>query len=167
MAYSLSDINQMAQTDFIQALGPTFEATPAIAAKVWQQRPFTSVAELHQHMVAIVRAMSPQEKLSLIQAHPDLGSRVAMAEASVAEQSGAGLDQLSPQEYDQFQQLNRQYRQTFGFPFILAVAGHTKASILENFAQRVDNAPNIEMARALAEIEKIALIRLQSWMQEF
>ena len=69
-------------------------------------------------MVAIVQAMSPQEKLALIQAHPDLGSRVAMAEASVAEQSGVGLDQLSAAEYEQFQQLNQQYRQTFGFPFI-------------------------------------------------
>lgn len=166
MSYSLSDLNQMSQADFIQALGPTFEDSPAVAAKVWQRRPFSSVDELHQQMVAIVQAMSPQEKLGLIQAHPDLGSRVAMAEASVAEQSGAGLDKLSPQEYEQFHQLNRQYRQTFGFPFILAVAGHTKESILQNFAQRVDNPPNVEMARALTEIEQIAHLRLKSWIRE-
>jgi 2-oxo-4-hydroxy-4-carboxy-5-ureidoimidazoline decarboxylase len=166
MPHSLAALNQMSQAEFIQALGPTFEDTPAIAAKVWQQRPFQSVEELHQQMVALVQAMSPQEKLALIQAHPDLGSRVAMAEASIAEQSGAGLDQLSPAEYDQFQRLNQQYRQTFGFPFILAVAGHTKASILQNFAQRVNNAPNVEMARALTEIETIAHLRLQSWVQE-
>jgi len=166
MPYSLVDLNRMSQAEFIQALGPTFENTPAIAAKAWQQRPFHSVKELQQQMVAIVQAMSPQEKLALIQAHPDLGSRVAMAEASVAEQSGVGLDQLSAAEYEQFQQLNQQYRQTFGFPFILAVAGHTKESILQNFAQRVSNAPNVEMARALDEIEKIAHLRLQSWVQE-
>jgi 2-oxo-4-hydroxy-4-carboxy-5-ureidoimidazoline decarboxylase len=166
MPYSLADLNQMSQAEFIQALGPTFEDTPAIAARVWQQRPFRSVESLHQQMVNLVQAMSPQEKLALIQAHPDLGSRVAMAAASVAEQSGAGLDQLSPQEYQQFQQLNQQYRRTFGFPFILAVAGHTKTSILENFAQRVTNPPNVEMARAIAEIEQIALLRLKSWIEE-
>jgi 2-oxo-4-hydroxy-4-carboxy-5-ureidoimidazoline decarboxylase len=166
MPYPLSTLNEMSQADFIQALGPTFENTPSIAAQVWQQRPFASIDELHRHMVAIVRAMSPQEQLSLIQSHPDLGSRVTMAEASVAEQSGAGLDQLSPTEYDRFHQLNQQYRQTFGFPFILAVAGYTKESILKNFAERVVNPPNIEMARALSEIEQIAHLRLKSWVEE-
>ena len=89
-----------------------------------------------------------------------------MAEASVAEQSGAGLDSLSPEEYERFHQLNQQYRQTFGFPFILAVRGHTKESILENFAQRVHNSPHEEMARALLEIEQIAYLRLKSWIGE-
>jgi 2-oxo-4-hydroxy-4-carboxy-5-ureidoimidazoline decarboxylase len=117
-------------------------------------------------MVAQVRALSPQEQLSLIQAHPDLGGRVAMAAASIAEQKGAGLDQLAPEEYDRFQQLNQQYRQRFGFPFILAVAGHTKATVLKDFAQRVDNPPNVEMGRALAEIEQIAQLRLKSWIEE-
>ena len=65
-----------------------------------------------------------------------------MAEASVAEQRGAGLDKLSPEEYNRFHRLNQQYRQTFGFPFILAVKGHTKETILKNFAQRVNNPPN-------------------------
>jgi 2-oxo-4-hydroxy-4-carboxy-5-ureidoimidazoline decarboxylase len=166
MPYSLSTLNHASQADFIQMLGPTFEATPAIAAKVWQQRPFSSVKDLHQHMMAVVRTMSPQEKLALIQAHPDLGSRVTMAAASVTEQHQAGLNQLSPEEYKQFHRLNRQYRQTFGFPFILAVAGHTKESILQNFAERVNNPPNLEMARALTEIEQIAHSRLKSWVDE-
>ena len=72
MTYSLSALNQMSQADFIEALGPTFEKTPAIAAKAWQQRPFGSVDALHQDMVTFVRAMSPQEKLAMIQDHPDL-----------------------------------------------------------------------------------------------
>ena len=166
MTSSLAELNNMSQADFIQALGSTFEQTPAIAAAVWQRRPFHSVDELHGQMIAIVRSLSPQEKLALIQAHPDLGSKAAMAGASVPEQSGAGLDKMSPEEYGRFQKLNQQYRQTFGFPFILAVAGHTKASILENFAQRVENPPHVEMARALAEIEKIAQLRLKSWVEE-
>lgn len=166
MTYSLSALNQMSQADFIDVLGPTFEKTPVIAAKVWQQRPFRSVEALHQHMVAMVRAMSPQEKLALIQAHPDLGGRVAMAKASVVEQRGVGLDQLSPEEYNRFHQLNQQYRQTFGFPFILAVRGHNQESILKNFAQRIENSPHEEMATALSEIEQIAYLRLKSWIGE-
>lgn len=164
MPYTLDQINTMAEADFVSALGPAFEETPSIAARVWPQRPFSSVADLHQRMVAIVRAMTPAEKLALIKAHPDLGARVAMADASVSEQSQAGLTGLSPAEYHQFQSLNQQYRAQFGFPFILAVAGYTKASILENFTSRLRNSTDVEMATALQEIEKIALSRLESWI---
>lgn len=166
MPYSLDQLNRMTESEFVTTIGPAFEDTPTIAAQVWPQRPFASVADLHQKMVALVQTMADDEKLALIKAHPDLGTRVAMAEASVAEQSKAGLNQLSAEEYDRFQRLNQQYKDTFGFPFILAVAGHTKASILENFAQRLGNSQTAEMATALGEIEQIARLRLESWLAE-
>ncbi len=164
MSYTLDQLNAMPQAEFIQAIGPVFEDTPAIAAQVWPQRPFASVAELHRRMVAIAQAMPPETKLALIQAHPDLGTRVAMAEASVAEQNQAGLTSLSPEEYDRFQSLNQQYKEKFGFPFILAVAGHTKTSILANFSQRLENSVDIEQRTALQEIETIARLRLEAWI---
>ncbi|MEB3290760.1 MAG: 2-oxo-4-hydroxy-4-carboxy-5-ureidoimidazoline decarboxylase [Leptolyngbya sp.] len=165
MTYTLAHLNQMTEADFIQAIGPAFEDTPQIAAQVWPQRPFASVAELHRKMVALVRALPEAEQLTLINAHPDLGTRVAMAEASVAEQNQAGLTQLSAAEYERFQSLNQRYRERFGFPFILAVAGHTKASILENFTQRLENDLATEKATALRQIETIAQLRLESWIQ--
>lgn len=165
MPYTLEQINQMSEADFVQALGPAFEDTPQIAAQVWPQRPFGSVAELHQSMVAIVQAMSSADQITLIQAHPDLGARVNMAEASVAEQSKAGLNALSAEEYDRFQRINQAYKERFGFPFILAVAGHTQDSILANFTQRLGNSPQDEQATALREIETIARLRLESWIQ--
>ena len=122
------------------------------------------MADLHQHMVAIVRTMTPADQLALINAHPDLGKRVAMAEASVSEQSKAGLTSLTAEEYHQFQALNQQYKVKFGFPFILAVARHTTTSILENFIGRLRNSTDVEMTTALLEIEKIALARLNSWI---
>ncbi|MFH7241735.1 MAG: 2-oxo-4-hydroxy-4-carboxy-5-ureidoimidazoline decarboxylase [Spirulina sp.] len=166
MPYTLAQINQMNEVDFVQAIGPAFEDTPQIAAQVWPQRPFASVEDLHQKMVALVRCMTDGEKITLIQAHPDLGTRVAMAEASVAEQSQAGLTQLTAAEYDRFQALNQRYKERFGFPYILAVAGHTKASILDNFTQRLDNDPATEKATALSQIETIAGLRLASWIED-
>lgn len=165
MPYTLDQLNTMTEAEFIRAIGPAFEDTPSIAAQVWPQRPFASVADLHQRMVAIAQALSPAAKLALIQAHPDLGTRVAMAEASVAEQSQAGLTSLTPEEYSQFQTLNQQYKATFGFPFILAVAGHTKTSILENFAQRLNQPADVEIKTALQEIETIARLRLDAWIE--
>lgn len=162
MPYPLAQLNQMTEAEFIQVIGPAFEDTPQIAAQAWPQRPFASVADLHSKMVALVRAMTEADQLSLIQAHPDLGTRVAMAEASVAEQSQAGLTQLTAVEYDDFQALNQRYKDRFGFPFILAVAGHSKASILENFRQRLGNDPATEKATALQQIETIAQLRLHT-----
>ncbi|MBE9158334.1 2-oxo-4-hydroxy-4-carboxy-5-ureidoimidazoline decarboxylase [Nodosilinea sp. LEGE 06152] len=164
MPYTLDQLNTMTEAEFVAAIGPAFEDTPHIAARVWPQRPFASVADLHQRMVNLVQAMAAEDQLMLIRAHPDLGTRVTMAQASVAEQTKAGLTNLSPKEYHQFQTLNQQYKDKFGFPFILAVAGHTKASILENFVHRLRNSTEAEIAIALQEIQKIAHLRLEAWI---
>ncbi len=160
MPYPLSELNQMHQTAFVQALGAIFEDTPAIAEATWQSRPFLDVQHLHQQMVAVVQAMAPADQLALICAHPDLGSKAKMADASVQEQAGAGLDRLSPAEYERFHQLNQQYRETFGFPFIVAVKNHTKSSILAAFEQRLQHDRATEQQQALSEITQIAWFRL-------
>ncbi|PSN20137.1 OHCU decarboxylase [filamentous cyanobacterium CCP5] len=164
MPHSLSQLNAMSQTEFTNTLGPVFEETPAIAARAWQQRPFESLEALHHCMVEIVQGMDTDQQLALIRVHPDLGSRAQMAQASVNEQAGAGLSQLTAAEYERFHQLNQTYRQKFEIPFILAVAGHTKASVLETFEARLKNSIDKERETALAEIFKIAAVRLHSWV---
>jgi 2-oxo-4-hydroxy-4-carboxy-5-ureidoimidazoline decarboxylase len=160
--YSLSKLNQMEQAEFVEALGTTFEQTPTIAAQAWHYRPFDSVTDLHRAMLKVVEQMSPPEKLALVCAHPDLGSKAKMAAASVKEQSGAGLDQLSAAEFEHLLYLNQTYRHKFGFPFILAVKHHTKASILATFEQRLRHDPATEIQQALAEIGQIARFRLEA-----
>ncbi|MBW4520174.1 MAG: 2-oxo-4-hydroxy-4-carboxy-5-ureidoimidazoline decarboxylase [Scytolyngbya sp. HA4215-MV1] len=160
MPYSIAHINQMSQEEFVAALGAVFEDTPAIAEQAWHDRPFTDREDLHQKMVRIVQALSRDEQLALIQAHPDLGSKAKMAEASVQEQAGVGLDRLSPVEYDRFHALNQAYKDKFGFPFIIAVKNHTKESILTAFETRLTNSVADEMKQALMEINQIAGFRL-------
>jgi 2-oxo-4-hydroxy-4-carboxy-5-ureidoimidazoline decarboxylase len=160
MSYLIADLNQMSQPDFVAALGTVFEETPAIAQKAWDQRPFSDPDDLHHKMVRVVNELSKAEQLSLIQAHPDLGSKTKMAEASVAEQAGIGLDRLTASEYDHFHQLNQAYKNQFGFPFIIAVKNHTKASILQAFEQRLNNNADAERQQALGEIIQIAYFRL-------
>ena len=111
----------MSQAEFTEALGEIWEETPEIAQQTWHNRPFEDVAVLYQAMVAIVNSMSETEQITLIKAHPDLGSKTKMAEASVQEQAGIGLDSLSKSEYQRFQFLNQAYKDKFGFPFIVAV----------------------------------------------
>lgn len=163
--YSIHELNQMNHDAFVVALGAIFEETPSIAHHAWYQRPFTDITELHQTMVTIMRSMSLAEQLALIQAHPDLGSRTKMAEASVQEQAGAGLNQLSSEEYEQFQMLNQAYQAKFGFPFVIAVKNRTKLDILHAFKQRLGNTVSLETEQALIEISEIAKFRLMECIQ--
>lgn len=160
--YSISELNQMSQAEFTTALGEIWEDTPEIAQQTWHSKPFASIEALYRAMVAIVNGMSNEEQLALIKAHPDLGSKAKMAEASVQEQAGIGLDRLSESEYQRFQTLNQAYKDKFGFPFIVAVKYHTKESILEAFETRLKNDGEKEKQQALIEISKIARPRLES-----
>lgn len=163
--YHLKELNEMSQTAFTEILGEIWENTPAIAQQSWQYRPFTDINNLHQSMVKVVQQMSAAEQLALIQAHPDLGSKTKMAQASVQEQSQVGLNALSPEEYEQFQSLNQAYKNKFDFPFIIAVKNHTKASILEAFKRRLQHDLDTEKQQALTEISKIARFRLEALLE--
>jgi 2-oxo-4-hydroxy-4-carboxy-5-ureidoimidazoline decarboxylase len=160
MIYSLTQINRMDRNQFVQALGEIFERTPTVAAQAWYHRPFPSIEELHQKMMTVVLGFEIEQKLALVRAHPDLGSKVKMAAASVQEQAGVGLDRLSADEYIRFQQLNQAYLERFDFPFIVAVKNHTKSSILAAFDRRLQNSADEELATAIEEISQIARFRL-------
>lgn len=105
-------------------------------------------------------------KLTLICAHPDLAGKAAIAgdltEASGAEQSSAGIDQCTAEEYDQFQSMNAKYKEKFGFPFVMAVRNSNRSDILGAFAKRLQNDSETEFATAIAEIHKIARLRLEA-----
>ena len=159
---TISQLNQMSQIEFTEALGEIWEETPEIAEQAWQSKPFEDLNGLYRAMVAVVDNMSEAEQLALIKAHPDLGSKTKMAEASVQEQAGVGLDRLSESEYQRFQSLNQAYKDKFDFPFIVAVKYHTKESILQAFETRLKNSQEQEKQQALTEISKIARLRLES-----
>ena len=111
-------------------------------------------------MMTVVLGFEIEQKLALVRAHPDLGSKVKMAAASVQEQAGVGLDRLIVSEFDRFQQLNQSYLERFDFPFIIAVKNHTKQSVLEAFDRRLQNSADEELATAIEEISQIARFRL-------
>ncbi len=112
-----------------------------------------------------MRSASAERQLALIRAHPDLAGRLAqqrqLTAESTREQASAGLDQLSEAELANFQRLNTDYRTRFGFPFIICARLNAREAILAAMQARIENSPEAEHAAALAEIEKIAWLRLQ------
>jgi 2-oxo-4-hydroxy-4-carboxy-5-ureidoimidazoline decarboxylase len=158
---TLDELNVIDRDGFVAALGAIFEDSPWAAARTWHHRPFVSVDALHRAMIVEVSASSRDEQLALLRAHPDLGTRARMTPASAGEQAGAGLDRLTPEEFDRLQQLNAAYREKFGFPFLFAVKGSTKHHVLAALAARLPSAPDDEFEEALRQVFRIAWFRLQ------
>ena len=124
-------------------------------------RPFADLEALHAAMKAEVERAQPEEQLDLLRAHPDLGTRARISVASAGEQAGAGLDRLTPEEFERLQHLNSAYRNRFGFPFLFAVKGSTKYDVLDALERRLDASPEEEYREALRHVYRIAEFRLR------
>jgi 2-oxo-4-hydroxy-4-carboxy-5-ureidoimidazoline decarboxylase len=159
--YTIEKINETTFQQFMEIMGGIFEHSPWIAEQVEGLKPFHSLDHLHQEMVNIVKNSSLEQKLALINAHPNLGDRVAMTADSIEEQKGAGLQSLTPLEYNQLITMNQRYMEKFGFPFILAVRGKTKQQVFDSIGARIHHSKEVEFETALTEIYKIALLRLE------
>lgn len=162
--FSLAEINAMDAPRFTETVGRVFEHAPWVAARVAVRRPFADRDGLHRAMVAVVAGAGADEQLALVRGHPELAGKAAIAgdmtAESKSEQGGAGLDRLTPAQFEKFHQLNDAYRAKFGFPFILAVKGRDAAEILAIFAQRVGQERSVELREALAQIARISGFRL-------
>lgn len=152
---------------FVEKFGGVYEHSAWIAEAVHRRglSPGEDTPDgLASAMAAVLAHADHAAKLALIRAHPDLAGRAAIAgdltDSSRSEQAGAGLDRCTPEEYRQFQELNDSYKEKFGFPFIIAVAGKTRQDILEAFKARIDNDPETEFRTALEQIDRIARVRL-------
>jgi 2-oxo-4-hydroxy-4-carboxy-5-ureidoimidazoline decarboxylase len=161
---SIADLNACSTADFVAQLANIFEYSPWIAEQAAAARPFAGVRPLFEAMKAAVDRAPAEARLALIKAHPDLADKTQRAAGltaeSNAEQNSVGLDRLSDAEYEAFERVNNAYRAKFGFPYIVCVRRHTKDSILRNFERRLPNDATAEVATSIAEISRIAALRL-------
>lgn len=160
--------SQMSREGFVTRFGSIFEHSPWIADRAFDLElgpAHDSATGLHNALARIFRSASPDERLAVLKAHPDLAGKLAAARRltpdSTAEQASAALDALTDEERSRFQRLNEEYVQKHGFPFIIAVRDNTKASTLQAFQTRIDNDTATEFATACKQVERIAELRLK------
>ena len=155
---------------FISRFGGIYEHSPWVAEAAWDTgQTVADPLALGDAFRIIVEAAGHTRQITLLRAHPDLAGRLGLADLtaeSSAEQQGAGLDCCTPGELSEFQSLNNAYKDRFGFPFILAVKGHDRASILDAFRRRVTNEADIEFREALDQVHRIAHFRLQALAED-
>lgn len=161
----LGDLNAMDRVEFVRVVGPIFEHSPWVAARTENQRPFSSREALLAALVATVENSTDEEKVCLIRAHPDLIGDDEITSASRREQASAGLQDATAEEAKQFGEFNREYRERFGFPFVICARLNKKDAIVRAFPVRLRNSREQEMETALQEIYKIAELRLKDLVQ--
>jgi 2-oxo-4-hydroxy-4-carboxy-5-ureidoimidazoline decarboxylase len=146
---------------FVARYGALFEHSLWVVERAAMHLPLD---DLYAGLMAVVLEASIEDRLALIRAHPELAGKAAidrtLTEASASEQASAGLDRLTAEEYRRFHDLNRAYRERFGFPFIICVRRTNKAGILAALHRRLGNEPTQEMDTAIAEIGEIVRLRL-------
>lgn len=156
---TIAEINALEFEDFVSLFGGIYEHSSWIAEHVWHERPFESRGALRALMQLELDTADHQEQITLLRAQPDLDA-LAKVESGATREKGAGLDQLTPDEYKNLMDLTRQYREKFGFPFILAVRGRDKHDIERALAHRLEASPEEEFRTAIAEVQRIAAFRL-------
>lgn len=162
--FTLQEINTLDRDGFINTLGALFEGPPWIVAASWSAHPFISREHLYQVLCTVMYAVPVEQQIVLIQSHPDLVGRAALAgtlsSASTNEQVSAGLNRLTPTEIVTFTHFNELYHERFGFPFVICARENKKESILAGFEMRLQHTHAEEIEVALAEIAKICALRL-------
>jgi len=165
MLLSIDDLNRMAAADFAARFGDVAEHSPWVAERAAGARPFAGRDSVAQAFADILRGATLDEQLAVLRAHPDLAGRAAVAgaltEDSRREQAGAGLDRLTPEEFERFTALNAAYKERFAIPFIFAVKGATKGTILAAFEERIANGQEVEVENAIDNVCRIMRFRIE------
>jgi 2-oxo-4-hydroxy-4-carboxy-5-ureidoimidazoline decarboxylase len=162
---TLEELNRCGHAAFVAALGGVFEHSPWVAESAFERRPFADADALHAAMSDAVRAAPPASRLALIRAHPELAGREAVAGAltaeSTSEQSRLGFSALPRGEFERMAELNRRYREKFGFPCIVALKLHeSRRTVVAEFERRLANGREREIDAALEQIGHVARGRL-------
>jgi len=159
----INKINKLPQSEFIKIFANIFENSGWIAEELHNQKPFNDFKELSSKILNIFETATKNQKLEILNSHPDLASKTKISSLtadSLKEQAGAGLDQCTEEEFNEFKKLNDAYKK-FGFPFILAIKGKTKIEILNNFRKRITSNQKIEFDEAVKQVKQIASLRLK------
>jgi len=188
---ALDEVNQLDREAFVSEFETLFQGPTWIVERAYEHRPFRDTSELREEFQDAIFTAPADQQLELLRSYLTLGRMAQRDETAVdlgipseqiddlmtvsglspqslRDQSTAGLDRLSREEFELFMRLNKAYEARFGFPLIVAVRipGTTKEGILASGLARLENSASQERSTALVEIAKIANLRLLDLVQE-
>ena len=163
---SVDKVNKLSKYHFISIFGNVFEKTKWIAEETYELKPFNDLKELFNKMLEVFEKSNKTKHLKILNTHPNLAIEKKLTHDSKKEQDNSNLNQCSDEEFEEFKKLNKEYKEKFGFPFIIAVKGKNKKEILDKFKIRISNNVDIEFNEAKKQVKKIAIFRLNEILQK-
>lgn len=139
------------------ALTAVFERAPGLAAVLRvgeDEAPHSIIAKAREAL----ERMSEPERISVLDAHPRIGADPARLSALSLREQGSSADAATLR---QLAELNEAYEKTFGFRFVVFVAGRSKQEIVPVLRARLANTRDAELRAGLDEFLAISLDRLE------
>jgi|TARA_B100001758_G_scaffold161422_1_gene139193 OHCU decarboxylase len=158
---SINKVNKLNKSDFISIFGNVFEKTEWIAERVFNYLPYENFDNLFLKFFKIYNESNKESIIKILNSHPELVVEQKLTNESKNEQKGAGLNECSKEEVEEFKKLNLNYKKKFGFPFIIAVKGKNKNDILNYFRTRIKNSFDEEFIEAKKQVGEIATFRFK------
>ena len=158
---SINKVNKLNKSDFISIFGNVFEKTEWIAERVFDYLPYKNFDNLLLKFFKIYNESNKESIIKILNSHPELVVEQKLTNDSKKEQKGAGLNECSKEEVEEFKKLNLNYKKKFGFPFIIAVKGKSKNDILNYFRTRIKNSFDEEFIEAKKQVGEIATFRFK------
>lgn len=162
---TISEINQYSPKEYGSHLEPLYEYSPWIVEKSISLLPFDTLGSMQAGFESIIFSASEQQKLNLLQSHPDLAAKIeeisSLTEFSKAEQAKAGFASLPPSALSELRVLLVRYREQFGHPYILCVSDYDASEALPILKARISNSKETEQTICLAQVTRIGWHRLQ------
>jgi 2-oxo-4-hydroxy-4-carboxy-5-ureidoimidazoline decarboxylase len=132
------------------------------AQRTADARPFTTRAELLRTSDAIWSALNPDDWLEAFRSHPEIGAR---STAGWSAQEQAGLRTEAADVTERLAAGNRDYREHFGYIFIVCATGRSGVEMLNLLGARLRNGPAEELKIAAEEQRKITAIRIDKMLE--
>jgi 2-oxo-4-hydroxy-4-carboxy-5-ureidoimidazoline decarboxylase len=163
---ALARLNELPEAEARAALSRCSGAARWVDAML-EARPFASASALHAKAEAVWAALAPEDFLEAFSHHPEIGADLnelrrkfaSTAELSQSEQAGAAGAREDTLLL--LRELNRVYRERFGYSFIVCATGKSAPQMLSILQQRLENQPHQELRVAAAEQAQITHLRLE------
>jgi 2-oxo-4-hydroxy-4-carboxy--5-ureidoimidazoline (OHCU) decarboxylase len=135
-------------------LSAVFERAPGLAERVRGSDPAAIVESARAELARMPEA----DRLAVLNAHPRIGADPRSLSAFSRSEQGEGGDAATLRE---LALMNDLYERTFGFRFVVFVAGRSKTEILPVMRERLWRSKDDELATGIAEFLAITRDRLE------
>jgi 2-oxo-4-hydroxy-4-carboxy--5-ureidoimidazoline (OHCU) decarboxylase len=154
VAQDVAALDGLSPDAFLAAVAPWFEGAPRFLARLAAARPFGDESTLFARAAEVALAMSEDEQIELIDAHPRLGA--APASVSAASFREQGYDRETKAASADLERLNAVYEKRFGFRFCVFVNGRSRPELVQVLDAALGADRDSEIRRALLDVVAIA-----------